>query len=73
MEHGTIRGAAGDRQIVKGTDARPRSQDFVLWTLEHDAGIKGVREAQECNRGCTEGGSATGPALEKKMKTAEFW
>lgn len=28
-EHGTIRRAAGDSQIVKGTDARPRSQDFV--------------------------------------------
>lgn len=26
MEHGTIRGAAGDSQIVKGTDARPRNQ-----------------------------------------------
>lgn len=53
MEHRTIRGAAGDRQIVKGTDARPRSQDFVLWTLEHEAGNKGVREVPECNQGCS--------------------
>lgn len=26
LEHGTIRGAAGDGQIVKGTDARKRNQ-----------------------------------------------
>lgn len=45
LEHGTIRGAAGDSQIVKGTDARPRSQDFVLWTVEHDEGDRGSREA----------------------------
>lgn len=45
LEHGTIRGAAGDGQIVKGTDARPRSQDFVLWIVEHDEGDRGPREA----------------------------
>lgn len=46
LEHGTIKGAAGDSQIVKGTDARPSSQDFVLWTVEHDEGNKGPREAK---------------------------
>lgn len=30
MEHGTIRGAAGDSQIVKGTDARPRNQVYSV-------------------------------------------
>lgn len=46
MEHGTIREAAGGSQIVKGTDARPKSQDFVLWTVEHDEGNQRPREAK---------------------------
>lgn len=46
LEHETIRGTAGDSQIAKGTDAKPSSQDFVLWTVEHDEGNKGPREAK---------------------------
>lgn len=46
-EHGTIRGTAGDSHIVKGTDARPRSQDFVPWTVEHEEGSKGPKEANQ--------------------------
>lgn len=48
LEHGTIRGAAGESQIVKGTDARPTSQDFVLRTVDYDEGSTGPREATSC-------------------------
>lgn len=33
LEHRTIRGAAGGRQIVKGTDATLKSQSLILWTV----------------------------------------
>lgn len=33
LEHGTIRGATGDCQIVKGRDATLRSQGLILWTV----------------------------------------
>lgn len=46
MARSTVRGAAGDSQIVKGTAARPRSQDLVLWTVEHGEGNAGPREAK---------------------------
>lgn len=45
-EHGTIRGTAGDSPIVEGTDARPRSQDFVLWTVDHNEGNRGPGKAK---------------------------
>lgn len=46
LARSTVRGAAGDSQIVKGTAARPRSQDLVLWTVEHGEGNAGPREAK---------------------------
>jgi hypothetical protein len=51
LEHGTIKGATGGRQIVKGTDATLRSQGLILWTVSKNRS-ENARQAGEVTDPC---------------------